>query len=123
MRQRFFYIIFRQYSFFRPDQQHHGPAHLIFHPRKIHHIFRRSRFYQIFQDKSVFQQCIYIGSQGPVVFCDLFSQKYGFPLSFVIVIIYGKMKNLPFFIIVPILRAIGSKYRMLYRENKGSAGS
>ena len=58
-----------------------------------------------------------------MVFCDLFSQKYGFPLSFVIVIIHWKMKDLSFFIIVPVLGTVCGKYGMFHRKKKGSIRS
>ena len=48
-----------------------------------------------------------------MVFCNLFTQKDCVTLSFQIVIIYGKVKNITVFIIVPVLRAVGGKYGVL----------
>src|SRR5699024_3661235 len=56
-----------------------------------------------------------------VVFYDLFSQKYCLPLSFIIIIVHGKMKNLSLFIIIPVLGTISSKNRMFHGKKEDSS--
>ena len=93
--------------FLRCYNQHHRPPHLILHPRNIHHLFRRLRFDNILKCKSVDQQCIQICGQCTVVFGHVFAKEYCIPLTFIIVAVYGEIKN----------SALGASQLLIFRTS------
>ena len=73
--------------------------------------------------KSGLKETVYIRSQRLVVFDNLFAQEDCCASAFRKITIYRPMNRLPVLVVMPILIALGRKYRVFYGEDESASRS
>ena len=105
----------------RRHQQHHGPAQLISHPWKIHHVLWRLGLHHPQNPEAASRQRVQIGGEGAVVLHHPLPQKDRLPAALPGVIVHREVEDFAVRAIVPVLRTIGGKYRVLHGEHEAAS--